>query len=138
MILPIVAHVAAEDPEIAANIADPTTLTCINLPGRGPIHGARPLNIKSEIFDLNKISPIQMNSGSDVSVQLDKEPKIVVAIASPGMRVDPVNMATRATPINAKPIQTPKPSNNNIVPTMTAANNSPDTSPISTDHLLMG
>ena len=34
----------------------------------------------------NRISPIQMKSGSAVSVQLDSEPQIVTAIASPAGR----------------------------------------------------
>ena len=82
-IFPTVATVAAEDPEIAANNAQPTTLTCINPPGNLCIHGERPLNKFSDNFVLNNISPIHTNNGSAVSVQEELVPHIVVAIASP-------------------------------------------------------
>ena len=100
-------------------------MTCISRPGKGAIHGAKPRNMYSEIRDRNRISPIQMNSGSEVSVQLVSDPKIVVAIASPGMRVEYIKVATRPTPSSASPIQTPMPSNRNIAPMIAAASSGP-------------
>src|SRR6185369_7279981 len=135
VILPIVAQVAADEPEIAAKIAEPTTLTCISRPGNGAIHGASPLNMYSEIFDRNRISPIQMKSGSEVNVQLDSEPKMVVAMASPGMRVAYIRVATSATPTRASPIHTPSPSSSNIAPTMATAIAGLKSSAVGTQHL---
>ena len=80
---PMVAAVAAEEPEIAAKIPQPATLQCISRPGSGAIHGARPRNMSSEMRVRNRISPIQMNSGSAVSAQLVLEPHTVVAIRPP-------------------------------------------------------
>ena len=42
VILPMVAAVAADEPEIAAKIPQPKTLQCISRPGSGAIHGASP------------------------------------------------------------------------------------------------
>ena len=55
----------------------------------------------------NRISPIQMNSGRAVSVQLDDEPQIVTAIASPAGRELNSCMPIQATPESVRPIQTP-------------------------------
>src|SRR4051812_1969400 len=57
----------------------------------------------------NRISPIQMKSGSAVRVQLDDEPQIVTAIASPAGRELNSCMPIQATPDSVKPIQTPLP-----------------------------
>ena len=57
----------------------------------------------------NRISPIQMKSGSAVSVQLDAEPQIVTAIASPAGRELNSCMPIQATPDSVRPIQTPLP-----------------------------
>src|SRR6476619_6849230 len=54
-----------------------------------------------------RISPIQMKSGSAVSVQLDAEPQIVTAIASPAGRELKSCMPIQATPESVRPIQTP-------------------------------
>src|SRR5580765_3328760 len=62
VILPIVAQVADEDPETAANIVQPMMLVCSSRPGTRSSHGARPLNMSSESRVRNRISPIQMNS----------------------------------------------------------------------------
>ena len=105
----MVAQVAALDPETAAKIAQPATLTCSSRPGRRCIHGARPRNMSSDSRVRNRISPIQMNSGSAVSVQLDAEPQIVTAIASPAGRVLNSCMPIHATPESVSPIHTPLP-----------------------------
>ena len=61
----------------------------------------------------NRISPIQMNSGSAVSVQLEAEPQTVTAIASPAGRDENSCMPIQATPASVRPIQTPLPSSAN-------------------------
>ena len=48
-----------------------------------------------------------MKSGSAVSVQLDDEPQIVTAIASPAGRELKSCMPIQATPDSVRPIQTP-------------------------------
>src|ERR1700710_2911194 len=63
----------------------------------------------------NKISPLQMNSGSAVNVQLDAEPQIVTAIASPAGRELKSCMPTHATPDSVSPIHTPLPRIRNSV-----------------------
>ena len=61
----------------------------------------------------NRISPIQTNSGSAVSVHDDAVPQIVTAIASPAGRDEKSSMPIQATPASARPIQTPLPSSAN-------------------------
>ena len=56
-IFPTVATVAAEDPEIAAKRAHPTTFTCISPPGNFCIQGDSPLNKFSDNLVLNSIHP---------------------------------------------------------------------------------
>ena len=110
--MPTVATVAAEEPEIAANNAHPTTLTWIKPPGNFCIQGDNPLNKFSESFVLNKISPIQTNSGNAVSVQEEDVPHIVVAIASPtGLEVNNI-MPIADTPIILNATQIPDPKKN--------------------------
>ena len=103
----MVAQVAALEPETAAKIAQPTTLVCSSRPGRRCIHGARPRNMSWLSRVRNRISPIQMKSGRAVSVQLDDEPQIVTAIASPAGRELKSCMPIQATPDSVRPIQTP-------------------------------
>ena len=57
----------------------------------------------------NRISPIQMKSGSAVSVHDDDAPQIVTAIASPAGRDEKSCMPIHATPASARPIHTPLP-----------------------------
>ncbi len=70
VILPMVAQVAAEEPETAANSPQPTTLVCSRRPGMRCIQGDRPVNMSSARRERNRISPIQMNIGRAVSSQL--------------------------------------------------------------------
>ena len=112
-ILPTVATVAAEEPEIAANSPQPTTLTWINPPGSFDSHGDKPLNKFSESLVLNKISPIQTNNGNAVKVQDELVPHIVVAIASPTGLVVKSIIPIAETAIILKATQTPDPSKNN-------------------------
>ncbi len=82
----MVAQVAADEPETAAKIVQPMTLVCSSRPGTRSSHGASPRNMSSESRVRNRISPIQTNSGSAVSVHDDELPQIVTAIASPAGR----------------------------------------------------
>src|SRR3546814_18641479 len=88
VILPIVAQVAADEPETAANMAQPTTLGCSSLPGMRSSHGASPLNRSCDKRERNRISPIHRNRGSAVSVQLEAAPHMVMALASPAGRLE--------------------------------------------------
>ena len=105
------ATVAAEDPEIAANRAHPTTLTCTKPPGSFCIHGDNPSNKFSDNLVRNKISPIQTNKGSAVKVHEDEAPQIVVAIASPtGLVVNSI-IPIDETPTMLIATQIPEPKN---------------------------
>ena len=112
-ILPTVATVAADDPDIAANNAQPTTFTCTNPPGNLDNHGDKPLNKFSDNLVLNKISPIQTKRGRAVNVQEELVPHIVVAIASPTGLVVNNTMPIAETAIILKATQTPDPNRNN-------------------------
>src|SRR4051812_22546693 len=115
VILPMVAQVAADDPETAAKMVHPITLVCSRRPGRRDTQGARPRNMLSLSLVRNRISPIQMNRGRAVSVQLDAEPQTVTAIASPAGRDENSCMPIQATPASVRPIQTPLPRSRNSV-----------------------
>src|SRR5437879_8451174 len=116
---PIVAAVAAEEPEIAAKMPQPKTLQCISLPGNGAIHGARPRNMSSEILVRNRISPIQMKSGSAVSAQLVLAPQIVVAIRLPAGESVKRVIAIQPTPSKVSAIQRPATSSSARAPIRT-------------------
>src|SRR5882672_10110797 len=107
VILPMVAHVAADDPDTAAKMVQPMMFVCSRRPGTRSSHGASPLNMSSESRVRNRISPIQTNSGNAVNVHEDAVPQIVTAIASPAGRVEKSSMPIHATPASARPIQTP-------------------------------
>src|SRR5262245_27959089 len=109
LILPIVAQVAALEPDTAAKIAHPTTLVCSRRPGSDCIQGARPRNMSWLSRVRNRISPIQTNNGNAVRVQLDAAPQVVTAIASPAGLALKSCMPIHATPDNVRPIQTPLP-----------------------------
>ena len=114
-ILPTVVRVAADEPETAAKMVQPTMLVCSSRPGNGPIHGASPRNISSLRRVRYKISPIQMNNGSAVSDQLEDEVQMVVIMVSPAGRTVNKSIPTSATPSNASPTHTPVPSRRNSV-----------------------
>src|SRR5512133_3349377 len=94
-------------------VVQPITLVCSSRPGRRLTHGARPRNMLSLNLVRKRISPIQMNSGSAVSVQLEAEPQTVMAIASPAGRDENNCMPIQATPASVRPIHTPLPSRAN-------------------------
>ena len=67
MMRPTVAVVAAEEPEIAANMVQPSTFTWSSRPGRRVVHGASPVKSEAERREWNRISAIRMKSGSAIS-----------------------------------------------------------------------
>ena len=77
------AVVAADDPDTEPNTPQATTLTCMSRPGSQLSQGAKPRNISSESRVRNRISPIQMNSGSAASVQEALLPQTMVASTLP-------------------------------------------------------
>src|SRR2546423_10791836 len=103
----MVAQVAALEPDTAAKMAQPATFVCSRRPGRRCIHGARPRNMSCDRRVRKRISQIQMKSGRAVRVQLDAEPQMVTAIASPAGRELNDCIAIQATPDSARPIHTP-------------------------------
>src|SRR6476646_3068491 len=109
----MVAQVAAEEPEIAAKMVQPTTLVCSRRPGRRSSQGARPLNMLSERWLRNRISPIHKKSGSAVSVQVEVEPQIVSIMLSPTGRLVKNSMPISPTPSSERPIHKPEPSTAN-------------------------
>ena len=111
-IFPTVATVAAEDPDIAANIAQPNIFTCNKLPGSLLSHGAKPLNKFSDKLVLNKISPIQTNNGNAAKVHDEVVPQIIVAIASPTGLVVKSIIPIVETPIMLNATQIPLPKKN--------------------------
>src|SRR3954470_11138899 len=115
VILPMVAQVAAEEPDTAAKIVQPITLVCSRRPGNRLTHGASPRNMLSLSLVRNRISPIQMNRGRAVRVQLEAEPHTVTAIASPAGRDENSCMPTQATPASVRPIHTLLPRSRNSV-----------------------
>ena len=114
-ILPIVATVAAEDPEIAAKIAEPAMFTCKRPPGRRCIQGVRPRNRFSDNRVRNRISPIQMNSGRAVNDHDELALQIVVAMASPTGRAVNSSMPIAATPVRLIATQIPVPRKKNRI-----------------------
>src|SRR3954471_10458916 len=111
----MVAQVAADEPDTAAKIVQPITLVCNRRPGNRLTHGASPRNMLSLSLVRNRISPIQMNKGRAVSVQLEAVPQTVTAIASPAGREENSCMPIQATPPSVRPIQTPLPRSRNSV-----------------------
>ena len=110
VILPIVAAVAAERAGHGGEdgAADDVGVQQAARAARS-IHGARPLNMSSLSRVRKRISPIQMNSGRAVSVQLDDAVQMVVTIASPAGRLGEQLHADEADAEQGRPIQTPPP-----------------------------
>src|SRR3954451_3140670 len=118
----MVAHVAAEEPDTAAKIPQPITLTCVSRPGSHCTHGDRPRNISSDSLVRNRISPIQMNNGSAASVQDALALQVVVASTLPSGKLVVSTIATKPTSPSATAIQTPLASNTIITPSSTNDN----------------
>jgi hypothetical protein len=64
--VPTVAAVATDDPEVAENIAQVAMLVCKSPPGRRPSHTASASYILSATPPRSKSSPSSMNSGMAV------------------------------------------------------------------------
>ena len=62
---PTTCVVAADEPEIAANIEQPITVVWNRRPGRKLIQGAMPENSDCDRRVRNRSSPIRMNNGSE-------------------------------------------------------------------------
>src|SRR3954462_3816995 len=121
-ILATVAQVAADDPDTEPNTPQASTLTCISRPGSQFSHGAKPRNISSDNRVRNRISPIQMNSGSAASDHEALLPHTVVASTLPAGMPPPANcMPAQPVAIKATAIQTPAPSSSARNPSRTAA-----------------
>ena len=105
--MPIVAQVAADEPDTAAKMPQPTTLTWISRPGSHCSQGERPRNICSERRVRNRISPIQMNSGSAVSVHEAELAQTVVASTEPIGTFATIVIAAKPTARSASPIHSP-------------------------------
>ncbi len=100
--------VAADEPDTEPKMPQASTFTCISRPGTRLSQGARPRNISSDSRVRNRISPIQMNSGSAASVHDALLPQTVVASTAPGGTAPPTNiMPAKPQAISAMAIHTP-------------------------------
>ena len=75
--VPIAAAVATEEPEIAANSAQPAMLVCSRPPGMTQTSFDRPRYIRKLRPECCMISAIRMNSGIAVSAKLFIEPQLI-------------------------------------------------------------
>src|SRR5262245_1324586 len=103
----MVAVVAVEEPDTAAKMPHASTLVCASRPGRRDIQGASPENIWSASRVRNRISPIQMKSGSAVSAQSVLPPNTVVASSAPALVL--VKNATATPPTTTMAIAIHRP-----------------------------
>src|SRR3954467_1000581 len=121
-ILATVAQVAADDPDTEPNTPQASTLTCMSRPGSQFSHGANPRNISSDSRVRNRISPIQMKSGSAASDHEALLPHTVVASTLPAGMPPPANcMPAHPVAIRATAIQTPPQSSSARKPSRSAA-----------------
>ena len=110
---PMVAAVAADEPETAAKSPQPTTFKCNRRPGSEFIHGARPENISSDSRERNNISPIQINRGNAARAHELLEPHAVVARIDPTGDSVKISIPMMPTPSRESPTQSPLPRNTN-------------------------
>src|SRR5664279_3776851 len=106
---PMVAQVAAEEPDTAAKIAQPITLTCNSRPGSFCTHGAKPSNMSSDNLVRYRISPIQMNIGSALRSHEFDAVHIDVASTCPAGVASFVMTAAKPQTASAMAIHTPEP-----------------------------
>src|SRR6056297_4258742 len=104
---PTVAVVAADEPETAANSAQPKILACRSRPGSRVVSGARPENMSDDSRERNRISPIQMNIGSAVRSQMLSAPQTLVPNTSSAGAVEASIIAASATAMRENPTQRP-------------------------------
>src|SRR3954447_9914047 len=103
----MVAQVAADEPDTAAKMPQPITLTWVRRPGSHCTQGDRPRNISSDSLVRNRISPIQMNSGNAAKVHDALALHVVVASTVPSGTLVVSAIATKPTSPSATAIQTP-------------------------------
>ena len=108
----MVAAVAADEPDTAANIPQLRMFTCSSLPGKPPIQGDSPLNRSSDKRVRNRTSPIQMNIGSAVRDQPVLAPQLEVANRRPIWSLPDNNSPRTPMPTNVSDTQTPSASIN--------------------------
>ena len=77
----IVAAVAAEEPEVAANIAHAPMLECIRPPGSHENHLAMASYMRSATPERSISSPISMNIGTATTITSLEAPQLVSPIA---------------------------------------------------------
>ena len=106
-----------EEPETAANMPHPRTLTCKSPPGRLFIQGAKPVNMSFDSRDRNNISPIQMKSGKAARAQELLAPHTVVASTGPTGASVKKTMPTIPAPNNDKATHRPLPNRVNSTKT---------------------
>ncbi len=118
--LAIVAHVAADEPDTDPKMPQPRMLTCIKRPGIRCSQGASPSNICSDKRVRNRISPIQINSGSAASSHEALVPQNAVNRLRPGdVSVKPASPIQPTRPSDM-PIHTPAQSTTPSSPSKTA------------------
>ena len=121
MIRPTVAVVAAEEPEIAANIVQPSTLTWRSLPGSRVVHGASPVKREAERREWNRISAIRMKSGSAMSSGVVVTFQVSCARSFSIGMLRKMPRPTRPGAKSASPTHTPSPSPRASTPMTTPA-----------------
>ena len=104
---PTTCVVAADEPEIAANIEQPITVVWNRRPGRKLIHGAMPENSDCDSRVRNRSSPIRMNSGSETMSVEVRTLNVQAPISLVVGRLVKSSSSTTPTAINAGPIQMP-------------------------------
>ena len=119
---PTTCVVAADEPEIAAKIEQPTTFTCSSRPGSSPAHGASPWNSERDRRDWNRISPIRMNIGSASSSCVVRMFQAYCASSLSSGMLRKIASSTAPVAPSVSPIQMPPASAENrianIVPVM--------------------
>ena len=99
--------VAAEEPEIAANMEQPITVVWNSRPGRKLIHGAMPEKSDCDRRVRNNNSPIRMNSGRETMSEDVRTLNAQLAINLCVGRLVNNSSRTTAVAIKAGPIQIP-------------------------------
>src|SRR3546814_20637535 len=79
-ILPKVANVAADEPEMAAKSVQPAKLTCRRPPGSRPSHGDRPRNRSWLRQVRNRIAHNQSNKHCDDSCRVQIDVQLVITL----------------------------------------------------------
>jgi hypothetical protein len=104
---PTTCVVAADEPDTAANIEQPSIVVCSRRPGRKATHGAIPENSDCDRRVRNSSSPIRMNSGSETISEDVRMLNDHSAICRMVGRLVNTSSNTMPMPISAGPIQIP-------------------------------